>query len=77
MSENPTFRLPAFLDEETQERLRIMQESAAAAAAETAALGLPATHVRDGRVVWVYPDGRATTEMPPELREAMDHGGKR
>ena len=74
MSSNPPSQ--ELLSPETLEMWRIMQKSAAAAAAETSALGLPATHFRDGRVVWVYPDGRETTEMPPELREAMDSGGR-
>ena len=72
MSENPTVGLPAFLDQETQER--IVQQSAAAD--ETAAPGLPAIYFCDGRVVWVDPDGRKTSELPPELREAMEERGR-
>ena len=53
---------------EVLEEMRIMQEAASAAAAESKARGLPEVHWRDGQVVYVLPDGTETTEMPESLQ---------
>ena len=68
MSKNPDPKYGRLLDAATQERMRIMQEAASAAAAESKARGLPEIHWRDGRVVYVLPDGSETTEMPESLQ---------
>jgi len=51
----------------TREELRIMNEAAAAAAAENRALGIPEFFDRDGVLVFRYADGRETTEWPVEI----------
>ena len=62
----PTILEDKVFDRETQERLRIMNAAAAAAAAENRALGIPEFFDRDGVLTFRYPDGRETTEWPVE-----------
>ena len=64
-------------DRESQERLRIMNEAAAAAAAENRALGIPEFFDRDGVLTFRYPDGRETTEWPTEVLGPDPRGGAR
>ena len=67
MSDKPVLKAK-MLSPETLEMVRIMQEAAAAAAAENKAYGLPELYWRDGQVVYVLPDGTETTEQPDSLK---------
>ncbi len=67
MSKNPPSIFSDLLDTEAQNRLRIMNEAAAAAGAENRALGIPEFYTKDGRLTFRYPDGRETTEWPTEV----------
>lgn len=67
MSENPPKKFTTLLDEDTQERMRIMDEAAAAAGAENRALGISDSCTKDGKLTFKYADGRETTEWPVEI----------
>lgn len=67
MSKNPPKQFASLLDEETQERMRIMNEAAVAAGAENHALGIPDFYTKDGVLAFRYADGRETTEWPTEI----------
>ena len=68
MSKYPPAKYSKLLDADTQLRLRIMNESAAAAVAENRARGIPEFFLRDGVMIYRYPDGRETTECPEVLK---------
>ena len=65
MTKLPEIRQP--LTQSTSEELRIINEAAAAAAAENRALGIPEFFDRNGVLTFRYPDGRETTEWPTEV----------
>ncbi len=67
MSQNPDPKFSRLLDKATQERLQIIQQAAAAAAAESKALGLPAFRMQEGRLLYTLPDGTETFERPASL----------
>ena len=67
MSQNPAPQFSRLLDKATQDRLQVMQAAAAAAAAESKAMGLPAFRMQDGRLLYILPDGTETFERPASL----------
>ena len=68
MSKYPPAKYSKLLDADTQLRMQIMNESAAAAVAENRAHGIPEFFMRDGVMVYRYADGRETTECPEVLK---------